>query len=215
MNGRPASFSSSAADRGARHLHQAHGTFLHTRPAGCGEHDQRRFLQHGQLRRSHQPLADGSPHGPAHEAEFHGGDDGRRAANRAVRHHDRVVQPGLAAGLLQPVGVFLAVAKPQRVGRHPRQFDARERRLVERPGQTFQGGCAHVVAAMHADAQVLFQLLGKDHLLAGRALRPEIVGYIALAEQGADAGANEGGEPAHAIYPPSLWKGRPSNDGSI
>ena len=52
----------------------------------------------------------------------------------------RVVAVGLLARRLQPVGVALAVAEAQRIGRGLRQLDAGERALVERPAQPLGGG---------------------------------------------------------------------------
>ncbi len=101
------------------------------------------------------------------------------AADRAVRGDDRVVEMRLVARLAQPVGVALAVAEAQRIGRRLRQLDAVPAALVEGPGQALERGRAHVVAAMRADLEVLLEVACEDHLLAGGALLPEIVRHLA------------------------------------
>ena len=185
-------------DGAARHLHQADHAFLHARAARGGVDDQRRFLQHREPRGGDQAFADGRAHRAAHELEGHRRDHGLVPADRAVRDDDRVLEMRLVARLPQPVGVALAVAEAQRVGRRARQLDAVPAALVEGPGQALGRGRAHVVAAMRADLEVLLEVAVEDHLLAGGALRPEIVRHLALAEQGADLRPDIFGEPAHA-----------------
>ena len=45
--------------------------------------------------------------------------------------------------------------------------------------------------------QVLFQFTVEEHLLAGGAFVPEIVGNVILPDEGSDLGSDEFGEPAH------------------
>ncbi len=115
-----------------------------------------------------------------------------------MRHHQRVIQPGLVAGVAQLVGVALGVAEFDRVERHLGQLDAGKGAVVEGPAQPVSGLAAHVMAAMAAHQQVLRQFGMEDHLLAGRALHPQIVRHLAPAQQGADLGADIFGQPVHA-----------------
>src|SRR5262249_27205910 len=61
---------------------------------------------------------------------------------------------------------------------------------------------AHVVAAVLTDREVGLELAVMDHLAAGRAFGPEVLRHILLlADQRADARADEVGEPVHARAP--------------
>ena len=120
------------------------------------------------------------------------------AADGAVGYGDGVIGVGLLARLLQPVGVALGVAKPQRIGDGLREFDAGVGVLVERPVQPFGRGGAHVVAAMGTHLAVGREVAVEDHLLAGRALVPQVVRHGRPGEQGADLRSDVFGEPAHA-----------------
>jgi hypothetical protein len=53
------------------------------------------------------------------------------------------------------------------------------------------------MAAMRADFPRGFKLAMEDHLLALRTLVPEVVRRLLAPEQGADARADEFGEPVH------------------
>ncbi len=57
------------------------------------------------------------------------------------------------------------------------------------------------MAAMRADLQVRDKVPVEDHLLAGRALVPEVLRHLAPREQGADLRADEFAQPAHALSP--------------
>ncbi len=117
---------------------------------------------------------------------------------------ERIVAMRRVARRAQAVGVALAVAEAQRVGRHFRQLDAGELALVERPAQPLLARCARRWWPQCGQTlQVLLQLGVEDHLLAGGTLQPEIVRHLAPGEQRADARADVFGEPAHARSLPS------------
>src|SRR5262249_51255096 len=56
----------------------------------------------------------------------------------------------------------------------------------------------HVVAAVRADLQVRQQVAVENHLLAGRALMPQVLRRLAAREQRADLRADIVGKPVHA-----------------
>ena len=113
----------------------------------------------------------------------------------------RVVEAGLVARLLQPVGVALAVAEAQRVGGHLRQLDAGEgcrRRTVQaaaraRSARMWWPQCGQTFRFC-SRSRVEHHLLAVGHWsqrLSGTSRRPE---------QGADLRADVFGEPAHAAH---------------
>ena len=169
-------------DHRARQLQQAQDALLHARAAGGGDDDQRRPLHGRQAGRRHQRLAHRDAHGATHEPEVEGGDHRRLLAQGAVGDDDGVIAIGLRLGLLQAVGVALAVAELERVDRDLRQFDGCVFAVVEQQFQSFLRADAHVVAAVAADELVLLQLAVEQHLLALRAFVPEMVGHVLLAD---------------------------------
>jgi hypothetical protein len=188
-------------DDAARHLHERQNALLHPRAARCGDHDQRRVLQHGELGGGDEPFADRDAHRTAHEIELERRDDRGLAAHLAMRHQDRVAGFGLFARFLQAVGVALAVAEAQRIGGRLGQLDLRVAAFVEQHGKAALGRQAHVMVAMRAHARVGVEIAVKDHLAARVALVPQIVGDIGLARERTDLRADEIGEPVHDRSP--------------
>ena len=195
-------------DHGARQLHQRQDALLHARPAGRRHDDQCRLLQHREFRSREQRLAHGDAHRAAHEIEIEDGSDHRQAGDAAMRNHDRVLLAGLFALLLQAVAVALLVSKAQRVGRRLRQFDAHERSFVEQHRQAAQRRQPHVVAAMRAHPRVRLEVAVENHLGAGRALVPEVLGHLRLAHEGADLRPDEIGQPVHGALSVRLARRR-------
>src|SRR5690606_40409484 len=82
--------------------------------------------------------------------------------------------------------------------------------LVKQLGEPRVGADAAVVFALRADRQVRLELLGEDHLLAARALDPQVLGRFALVaerQRVADAG-----KPAHAACLSAEWTAAASSD---
>src|SRR4029077_8436328 len=92
----------------------------------------------------------------------------------------------------------LAVAELQRIQIDLRQLGPLVLALVEQQLQAAHDPDPQMMAAMGADPLVRLELAVEDHLAAGRALVPEIVGRVRLADQGTDLRPDEVGEPAHA-----------------
>ena len=130
-------------------------------------------------------LADDRAHRAAHEPEVHHADRDRPALDRARPPDRRVLHPGRQLGGGDPVGVGLLVDEPERVDRLEPGVALDERAVVEQVGEPGLGREPEVVAARRADALDLVELLVEQHLLAGRALRPEVgrVGVAAGAER--------------------------------
>jgi hypothetical protein len=127
-------------------------------------------------------LADRDAHRAAHELEIEAGDHSRHVADRAMRDHDRVLArhaPFLGLRVLQAVRIALAVAEAERVDRHLGRLDRVEGAAVEQIGEPLLGADPHVVAAMGADMEVRRELAVEDHLPAGWALHPEVLGDFA------------------------------------
>ena len=176
-------------DGAARHLHQADRTFLHARPARGGVNDQRRILQHRELRRRHQPLADRGAHRSAHEIERHGRHHGALAADGAMRHHQRIIQPGACARASFSRSAYRFVSR--NTSGSAGTFGSSMR--VKLPSSNVQSSrssalAAHMVAAMRADFQILLQLLG-ERSSAGR---PDIATTDFPAPRAARAGCGCG-----------------------
>lgn len=187
-------------DRGAGHLHQRQRAFLHAGTARGGEDDQRTLLLHGDGGGLDQAFAHAHAHRSAQEIEIEHRNHGRHAADAALAHLDGVGLVGLGLGLAQTVGIALAVAEAQRIGRHLRGVDPVIGVVVEQHGEPLLRRQAHVMSAIGADMQIFHQIAVEDHLLAGRALVPEIVRRrVGLADQGLDLRTDEVRQPAHAV----------------
>ena len=154
--------------------------------AGGRNGDQRSIGFYGALGSLHQSFAHGHAHGAAHEGKVEGGDHGLVAADLAFGHHDGVVAAGLAAGFLDPVGIGLPVLEFQRIRDDLAQFDLTMLPFIEQQGQALVHSDAQVMTAVGTDPLVGRQLAVKNHLTAGRALFPEVVGDVLLGDQRAD-----------------------------
>jgi hypothetical protein len=182
---------------GPGHLHQRQDAFLHARPARGGNGDEGGLLQHGQFGRGHQTLAHGHAHGATHEVEVEGRHHDVPALEFAMGHQDGVLGAGLGLGFLQAVAIALQVLEPQGVEGNLGQLDGRVLATVEQQLHAALHGKTHVVAAMGADLEGLFQFLMEDHVAAGGAFPPEVLGNLLGANQAADLGADEVCQPVH------------------
>ncbi len=102
-------------DRGARHLHQRQDAFLHARPAGSREQNERRLaLDRGAHGGDHRFAGAGAERAAEEIEILHGGDD-PLAFEPAGSGKHRIGKAGLAARVLQPVGVAALVAELERI----------------------------------------------------------------------------------------------------
>ena len=119
------------SDRGAWQLHQREDAFLHARAARGCEHDERRALLDGSFETLDHGLAGRHTERAAHEIEILHRDHDRQPIELAVAELDRVVGAGLAACVLEPVGVAALVAELQRIDRHVGHGDVEPGLAVE------------------------------------------------------------------------------------
>src|SRR5690606_15523825 len=115
----------------------------------------------------------------------------------ADRGGEGVVMRVGRAGLLEPVDVFLRIAELERVLAH---FGRGQQLIafVEQLREPHIGADAAVVFAARADVAVRLELAREQHVVAARALDPQIVGRLALLGEGGQRIA-DAGEPAHAF----------------
>ena len=126
------------------------------------------------------------------------------ATDGAMGNGDGVIDAGLGAGVLQPVGIPAGVAEFQRVVLDRLQRDGFEHTLVEghgEPGLRRQRG---VVSAGRAAIIRLFELAVENHLSAGLALDPQIVGNVVRGHKRLDFRQNRVGDPVHELIPSPL-----------
>ena len=162
-------------------------------------------------------LADDRAHRAAHEPEVHDadGDRDRRRWRRCPRRAASRM-PVAAWAAASRSGYGLLVDEAERVHR----LEARRRAPRSVPGSSSsveprRGRQAEVVAAVGADPQGLVELLVEEHLLARRALGPEVgrVGVAARAEDGSLIGirrASSGRPPRTAHEPSASSAARPA-----
>ena len=170
---------------------------MHARAAGGREHDEGRALLRGGLQALDQGLAGRHAERAAHEVEILDADDDRQALEPAEAELDRVVQPGLGAGVLEPVGVAALVAELQRIGRDFRHADVDPGLAVEHRFQARGRAHAHVIVRGRNDEVVRLDILVEDKLAGVGTLDPQVFLHLAL-EQRADLWPDDVGEPVHA-----------------
>ena len=112
---------------------------------------------------------------------------------------DGLALSGFRLRVFQAVGVAAAVAEFERVGGNGGKVDPGEGPVIEEDFQPDPGADTQMVATGMADMQVLGEFAMEEHLLAGRAFVPEIVGDITFPYKGSDLGSDEFGEPAHIV----------------
>ena len=173
-----------------RHLHKAQDSFLHTRTAAGRDDQQGGIEAQGFVGGPDQPLADRAAHRPAHEGKVEGRDHDRAAAHLAAGDNDGVFLARAGLVLAQARGVGLLVLELQRVGGqlgHIQPLVAG----VEQAVQPLFHRHGVVMPAVGADVQVLFKRLQEQHLVAGAALGPEVVGRVfSLTDEALDTGTD-------------------------
>src|SRR5581483_6016041 len=183
-------------DRGARQLHQRQDAFLHARAAGGCEHDEGRAF----FRRGFQALDDrfGGRHAEraAHEVEVLHRDHHRQAVELAEAELDRVIEPGLAARVLDAVGIAPLVAELERVDLHLGHADVEPGAAVEHRLEPRRRAHAHVVVGRRDDELIGFDVLVEHELAGLRTFDPEIFRRLPP-QQAADFGPDDVGDPVH------------------
>ena len=185
-------------DGGARHLHQRQDAFLHARAARGGEQHERAALLHRGVETLDHRLARRHAERAAHEIEILHGDDGGEAVELAVAELDRVVQPGLAARVLEPVDIAALVAEFQRIDRHFRHGDVEPGFVVEHRFEPRHRAHAHVIVRARNDEQVGLDVLVEHELAGLRTFDPEIFRHFAP-QDAADFRPHYVGDPVHCF----------------
>ncbi|MNG85530.1 hypothetical protein D3C79_442900 [compost metagenome] len=170
--------------RGLGHLHQRDQRFLHARTTGGREADHRAAMLQGIVGRADETLAAHRTHRAAHERELEGTDDDRHAHQGAAHGDQRVLLAGLLLRSSEAVLVLLAIAEFQAVDRLQVGTQFGTAFGVEEDVDARTCADAHVVVALGADIQGLFQLRTIQHGLAGRALVPQAFRHRALLHLG-------------------------------
>src|SRR5690625_1248290 len=181
-----------------RHLHERENTLLHACSAGSRNGNERGSPLYRLARGGHEALTHSQSHGAAHEGEIESSHHRRLALDGTVRNADGILLPCLRAGSAQPVAVAFAVAELEGVGDHLRQFDCLMLTAVEQDLHASFRADTHVMTAVRADPQQLFQLAMKDHVAAGSALFPKIVRNVVARNQRPNLRAHVVGNPVHA-----------------
>ena len=156
------------------HLHEGQRALLHPRAAGRRHDQQGRAAGQRALRGPGELLADDAPHGAAHEVEVHDREldgvlvDARGAADR------RVLLAALRLRLLDPLGVRLLVAEPERVPTDEVGIELGEAALIDQQLDALARAEPEVVIALRADVVVADELLVEEHLAAPRTLGPKM-----------------------------------------
>ena len=112
---------------------------------------------------------------------------------------DDGIAAGAECGLTFPetLRVAPAVAELQRVDDRLRQLDPGMDTITEDNLEAQLGADPQVVTAIAADMEIGFELATKQHLLAARALRPQIVRYRLLGDDRPNLRQDEVGQPIH------------------
>ncbi|KAG1538124.1 hypothetical protein G6F50_014721 [Rhizopus delemar] len=141
------------------------------------------------------------PHRAAHEGEVERRSRQRTPLEQAAHGDQRVVLAGVLLRDLDALAVFLLVLELEQVGRPQARTDLGGAVGVEQRRQPRARTDRHVMAALRADLQVLFQLRTVQRAAAVAALFPQALGDAALLAGGvvgADAGRHQLAEPTHA-----------------
>jgi len=167
------------------------------RATGGREEHQRAFQLNRFFSRGDDGVADIHAHGPGHKREVLTCRDDRRAADFTGGDQHRFGFARLFLGGLQTVGVFLLIAKVQRVRRRRGDFDLGKDAAVEQRLEAFTRGNRHVVTTAGADVQVVRHLAVEQHGAAFFAFRPQIVRRLATREDGVNPRTDVVVDPVH------------------
>ncbi|MCY1438171.1 hypothetical protein D9M71_543590 [compost metagenome] len=169
---------------GLGHLHQRDQRFLHARTTGGREADHRAAVFQGIVGRADEALTNDGAHGTTHEGEFEGADHDRHAQQGTAHGDQRVFLAGLLLGGSQAVLVLLAIAELQAVDRLQVGPQLGAAFGIQEDVNARTRANAHVVVALGADIQGLFQLRTIEHRFTGRALVPQPLGNRAFLHLG-------------------------------
>src|SRR5271166_6023273 len=184
-------------DRGARQLHQGQYSLLHARPAGGSKHDERRAFADRSLQTLDEGLACGHAEGASHEVEILHADDDREPFQLAEPELDGVVGSGLAARILEAIGVPALIAEPERIEGNLGYGNVDPGFVVEYHLETRRRAHAHVIVGAGDDEVVRLNILAEDQLSRFRALDPQIFRGVAPSEVIADFWPHDVGDPVH------------------
>ncbi|QTK80176.1 hypothetical protein AT6N2_C2593 [Agrobacterium tumefaciens] len=189
-------------NRGAGQLHQRQNAFLHARATGGREHHKRAALGNSALECLHDGFAGGDAERAAHELEFmHDGDD-LQPLQQPNAGKDRIVLLRLCTAVAQAIGIFLGIAKFQRVLRHLRLRQSLIDAAIEKIGKARLCRHLHMIAGRRDNPLVVLKVLMKDHLAGFGALDPEVLRNLgAAAEHGIDPRPNVIGDPVQLSTP--------------
>ncbi|KAG0937356.1 hypothetical protein G6F31_015607 [Rhizopus arrhizus] len=187
--------------RGLGHLHQREQAFLHACAAALREAYVRGADLDCGFGSQREALTDHRAHRAAHEGEVERRSHQRTPLEQAAHGDQRVVLAGVLLRDLDALAVFLLVLELEQVGRPQARTDLGGAVGVEQRRQPRARTDRHVMAALRADLQVLFQLRTVQRAAAVAALFPQALGDAALLAGGvvgADAGRHQLAEPTHA-----------------
>jgi len=159
--------------RGLGHLHEREGRLHHPCPARFRDDQQRVALFDAVVDGPADLLAHHRAHRAADEGEVHGRHHQRKPRDLAMRRDDRVLQARLLLRRFQAVGVFLRVHELQRVGRLQVRVQLLVLVVIEQDAQVVLRRDAVVVAALHANREVVMVVRHGRYLLALGTLEPQ------------------------------------------
>ena len=133
----------------------------------------------------------------AHEVEILHGDHHRQAVEPAIAELDGVVGAGLAARILETVGVAALVAELQRIELHLGNRDVEPGLAVEHRLETRHRAHAHVIVGAGDDEAVGLDVLVEHELPGLRTFDPEIFRRLPPVEEAADLRPDDVGDPVH------------------
>ncbi len=169
---------------GLGHLHQRDQRFLHPRTAGSREADHRAAIFQGVVGGTHETLANDGPHGAPHERELESRHHDGHAQQRTAHRDQRVFLARLLLRCAQAVLVLLAIAKFQAIDRFQVSAQLSAAVGVEEDIDAGASANAHVVIALGADVECLFQFRTIEYRIARRALVPQAFRHRALLHLG-------------------------------
>jgi hypothetical protein len=150
---------------------------------------------------AHEALADHRAHRAAHEVELERRAHHAERLDRALHHDQRIAFRGLLLSFRDAIEVLLLVLELERVDRQHLRADLEAAVGVEQRVEARPRAEALVVAALRADVEVLLQVGGVEHRVAGGALRPQALGHGLARRAGLalDLGRQQLLEPAHGV----------------
>src|SRR5262245_33670983 len=186
-------------DGGARHLHQRENAFLHARTARSSEQDEGRLALHRGAHGGDDRLARARSEGAAEELEILRGGDNALTFQAPRAGDDRIGHAGLAARILEAIGVAAFVAKLEGIGRDLRQGECLVLTVVEQSLEPRGARHAHVIIRAGNDELVRLEILVIDHLPRLGAFHPQILRHLLPAKDVANLGSDDAIDPVHGL----------------